>query len=60
MANKLLGIHLTAEAIKLVEIEQHKAVNWAIEYLPPEKTADASARALTAALKNNGGNRFIL
>lgn len=52
MANKLLGIHLTSDAIKLAEIEQQKAVNWSIDYLPPEKTAEASVKALNAALKN--------
>ncbi|MFA6548522.1 MAG: pilus assembly protein PilM [Candidatus Margulisiibacteriota bacterium] len=52
MANKLLGIHLTSDAVKLAEVEQQQVVNWSIDYLPSEKTAEAAVKALSAALKN--------
>jgi type IV pilus assembly protein PilM len=52
MANKLLGIHLTPDAVKLVEFEQQKVVNWSIDPIPAEKAPDTGAKVLAAALKN--------
>ncbi|MCX5751703.1 MAG: pilus assembly protein PilM [Candidatus Saganbacteria bacterium] len=57
MANRKLGIHLTPNSFKLVEVDLQASgcsvLNWAVEYSPLHSPADFQETSLAAALKKN-------